>query len=126
MAEVNGEPAGFMIIVPDFHHAFKAIGNGRLLPTGLFKLLAAKSTPPHGPHHDSRRESGVSPARHFRALRARDVSSRQRHSTITGAEASWILEDNDKLEPAARPHRRQRVSPLADLRSADSGDAHGT
>ena len=42
MAEVDGEPAGFMIIVPDFHHAFKAIGNGRLLPTGLFKILAAK------------------------------------------------------------------------------------
>jgi hypothetical protein len=42
MAEVNGEPAGFMIIVPDFHHAFKSVGNGRLLPTGLIKILAAK------------------------------------------------------------------------------------
>lgn len=30
VAEVNGEPAGFMIIVPDFHHAFKAVGNGRI------------------------------------------------------------------------------------------------
>ena len=42
MAEVDGEPAGFMVIVPDYHHAYKAIGNGRLLPTGLVKLLRAK------------------------------------------------------------------------------------
>ena len=42
MAEVDGEPAGIMIIVPDLHHVYKAIGNGRLFPTGLFKLLAMK------------------------------------------------------------------------------------
>ena len=45
MAEVNGEPAGFMVIVPDFHMAFKAVGNGRLLPSGLFKI-ARRQTPP--------------------------------------------------------------------------------
>lgn len=46
IAEVNGEPAGFILCLPDIHVAFQKI-NGRLttwgLPIGLAKLLYYKS-----------------------------------------------------------------------------------
>jgi GNAT superfamily N-acetyltransferase len=113
MAEVNGDPAGFMIIVPDFHHAFKAIGNGRLLPTGLFKLLAAKSRLRTGrimilgakPEY---RRRGIF------ALFANEMFRRGAAYDAVGAEASWILEDNDKLTKplaslGAKEYRRWRI-----------------
>ena len=125
MAEVNGEPAGFMIIVPDFHHAFKAVGNGRLLPDRTLQAPRRQATPPQRSHHDPRRKGRVSAARHFRAVRQRDVSSARKAFDVTGAEASWILEDNDKLNRPLHRTRRQGVSPVADLRSAHS-DARTT
>ncbi len=113
MAEVNGDPAGFMIIVPDFHHAFKAIGNGRLLPTGLFKLLAAK------PRLRSGRIMilGAKPEYRRRgifALFASEMFRRGAAYNAVGAEASWILEDNDALNKpleslGAKEYRRWRI-----------------
>ena len=113
MAEVNGEPAGFMIIVPDFHHAFKAVGNGRLLPTGLFKLLAAKKKLRTGRimilgAKEEFRKRGIF------ALFAAEMFRRGREFGAIGAEASWILEDNDKLNKplesmGAKEYRRWRV-----------------
>jgi hypothetical protein len=113
MAEVNGEPAGFMIIVPDFHHAFKAIGNGRLLPSGLFKLLAAKKRIKTGrvmilgakPEYRNR---GIF------ALFANEMFRRGKEIDAVGAEASWILEDNDRLNKpleamGAKEYRRWRI-----------------
>ena len=38
IAEVNGEPAGFSMTLPDYNQALKH-ANGRLFPFGLFKLL---------------------------------------------------------------------------------------
>lgn len=38
IAEVNGEPAGFSMALPDYNQALKRI-NGRLFPWGIFKLL---------------------------------------------------------------------------------------
>jgi len=39
IAEVRGEPVGFGLALPDVHQAFKKIPDGKLLPTGLLKLL---------------------------------------------------------------------------------------
>ena len=113
MAEVNGEPAGFMIIVPDFHHAFKAVGNGRLLPTGVFKLLAAKKRLKTGRimilgAKAEYRRRGIF------ALFAHEMFRRGRAFGAVGAEASWILEDNDKLNRpleamGAKEYRRWRI-----------------
>jgi hypothetical protein len=113
MAEVDGKPAGFMIIVPDFHEAFKAIGNGRLLPTGLFKLLAAKSRIRSG------RIMILGARAEFRqrgifALFAHEMFRRGREFGGVGAEASWILEDNDRLNRplqslGATEYRRWRI-----------------
>ena len=113
MAEVNGEPAGFMIIVPDFHHAFKQVGNGRLLPTGLLKILAAKRQLRSGRimilgAKSEYRRRGIF------ALFANEMFQRAKAFGITGAEASWILEDNDKLNRpltalGAKEYRRWRI-----------------
>ncbi len=113
MAEVDGEPAGFMIIVPDFHHAFKAVGNGRLFPTGLLKILAAKRRLRSG------RIMILGAKAEFRsrgifALFAHEMFRRGKAYGAVGAEASWILEDNDKLvKPiealGAKEYRRWRL-----------------
>ena len=113
MAEVNGEPAGFMIIVPDFHHAFKSVGNGRLLPTGLIKILAAKRRLRSGRimilgAKAEYRRRGIF------AVFANEMFERAKAFGITGAEASWILEDNDKLNRplvslGAKEYRRWRI-----------------
>lgn len=113
VAEIDGEPAGFMIIVPDFHRTFKEIGNGRLLPTGLFKLLGAKKKLRTGrimilgakPEY---RNSGIF------ALFASEMFRRGRAVGAVGAEASWILEDNDRLNKplesmGAKEYRRWRI-----------------
>lgn len=96
MAEVNGVPAGFMVLVPDYHHAFKRIGNGRLLPFGIFKLLAAKK------HIRTGRIMilGVKPeyrSRSIFALFAHELYRRGKAFGITSGEASWILEDNPAM-----------------------------
>jgi hypothetical protein len=113
MAEVNGQPAGFMIIVPDYHHAFKAIGNGRLLPTGIFKLLAAKKRIKTGRimilgAKAEYRNRGIF------ALFANEMFRRGKEIDGVGAEASWILEDNDRLNKpleamGAKEYRRWRI-----------------
>ena len=113
MAEIDGEPAGFMIIVPDFHHVFKAIGNGRLLPTGLFKLLRAKSRITSGRimilgAKAEYRNHGIF------ALFAHEMFRRGKAFNKSGGEASWILEDNEKLvRPlealGAKEYRRWRI-----------------
>jgi GNAT superfamily N-acetyltransferase len=113
MAEVNGEPAGFMIIVPDFHHAYKTIGNGRLLPTGLFKLLAAK------PRLRTGRIMILGAKAEYRnrgifGLFTSEMVRRAKTYGMVGAEASWILEDNDKLNRpleslGAKEYRRWRI-----------------
>ena len=113
IAEVNGDPAGFLIVLPDYHRAFKAIGNGRLLPTGIFKILAAK-----------RRLTSVRimilgvkaryRTRSIFPLFANEIDRRGRARGATTGEASWILEDNEKLNrPLAalglKEYRRWRI-----------------
>ena len=113
IAEVNGDPAGFVIIVPDYHRAYKAIGNGRLLPTGIFKLLSAKRR-----LHEGRIMILGIKAEYRRraifALFADEMFRRGMQYGWTGGEASWILEDNDALNRpmaalGATEYRRWRI-----------------
>jgi hypothetical protein len=113
IAEVNGDPAGFMIIVPDYHHAYKAIGSGRLLPWGIFKILAAKRRLRVG------RIMILGVKAEYRkraifALFADEMVRRGKAFGGIGAEASWILEDNDALNRpmaamGAKEYRRWRI-----------------
>jgi GNAT superfamily N-acetyltransferase len=113
IAEVDGVPAGFMIIVPDYHHAFKAVGNGRLFPTGIFKILAHKKQIRSGRimilgAREEYRKRGIF------ALFAHEMFERGRAFGVSGAEASWVLEDNDRLNRplvaiGAKEYRRWRI-----------------
>ena len=96
MAEVGGKPAGFMLIVPDFNQVLKRIKTGRLLPTGLIRLLLAKSRLRSG------RIMALGIKREFRnrmifPLFVLESYRRGLAYGAAGAEASWILEDNELL-----------------------------
>ena len=112
-AEVDGRPAGFAIALPDFHLLFKRIGNGRLFPTGLFTLLAGR--------RDIRtlRMMVLGVRKEYRtrgifALFAHELIRRGLEAGMTGAEASWVLEDNVLMNRplaamGATPYRRWRL-----------------
>ena len=93
IAEVDGKPAGFMLALPDLNHVFKRIPNGRLFPTGIFKLLIGKKMV-----KQTRIVTlGVKPE--FRgsgifALFTFEAFERAHKYGYLAGEASWILEDN--------------------------------
>jgi hypothetical protein len=96
MAEVGGKPAGFMLIVPDFNQVLKRIKSGRLFPTGAIKLLLGKSALRSG------RVMALGIKREFRTgsifpLFVYESFRRGKAYGAVGAEASWILEDNELL-----------------------------
>jgi hypothetical protein len=112
-AEVNGVPAGIAIAVPDYHEIFKRIPDGRLLPTGIFKLLTGAK------RLRTARVLVLGVKKEFRtrsifALFLDEFMRRGRQYGMTGAEASWVLEDNVLLNRplesiGARPYRRWRI-----------------
>lgn len=113
VAEIAGEPAGFMLCVPDFNIVFKRIRNGRLLPFGLPKILLGKSRLRTGRImalgiKEQFRTGSVLPVfMHEAARRAIAYGS-------TGAEASWILEENQAVRQptesfGGRIYRRWRI-----------------
>ena len=113
LAEVNGRPAGFMLCAPDFNVVFKRIPNGRLLPFGLVKILRAKSRIRTGRilalgiREEFRTGSVLPVFMHEATRRAIAYGS-------PGAEASWILEDNQAMRQpleafGGRVYRRWRV-----------------
>ena len=124
LAEVNGQPAGFMLCSPDFNAVFKKIRSGRLFPFGLFRILWAKSRIRTGRilalgiKAEFRTSSVLPVFMHEATRRAMAYGS-------PGAEASWILEDNQAMRQplealGGRLYRRWRVyecSTLAALAS---------
>ncbi len=93
VAEVAGEAVGFMIVVPDFNVLFKRIRTGRLFPFGWLTLLLGKRQLRSG----RVMLLGVAPAFRSRSifqLFTHEVFRRGKAFQATGAEASWILEDN--------------------------------
>jgi GNAT superfamily N-acetyltransferase len=92
LAEVEGEPVGFALALPDYNQVLRRI-NGRLFPLGLFKLLW------HRRHINAARvlTLGLKPA--FRRmgidamlyLRLWEEALKNNYAAV---ECSWILEDN--------------------------------
>jgi GNAT superfamily N-acetyltransferase len=112
-AEVAGKPAGFMLVLPDFNLVIKRIPNGRLLPTGLIKLLLGKRRIRSG------RVMALGVKREYRrtdvfALLVDELYRRGTAYGMTRAEASWVLEDNELMNRpmramGARQYRRWRI-----------------
>lgn len=113
IAEKNGKPAGFMLALPDFNHIFKRIPNGKLLPTGIFKLLIGK----HMMKTVRIITLGVKPE--FRgsgifAAFTHESFVRAKKYGLVGGEPSWILEDNEAMNKpwtdlGAPLYRRWRI-----------------
>jgi GNAT superfamily N-acetyltransferase len=113
MAEVDGKAAGFMLAIPDFNYIFKRIPNGKLFPTGIFKLLIGKKL------LKTVRiiTLGVKPE--FRgtgifALFTYEAFERAKKFGYVAGEASWILEDNAAMNKpwqdlGAPLYRRWRI-----------------
>ncbi len=96
IAEVDGKPAGFMLAVPDINYILARNPSGKLLPTGIFKLLFGKKlvkfvriiTLGVKPEH---RGNGIFALFTYEAFR------RAQKFGYLGGEASWILEDNVEM-----------------------------
>lgn len=113
-AEVDGEPAGFIVGLADLNQVFKTIPNGGLFPTGLFKLLTFKK------RVDRMRVPTMGVKKKFRRLGLETLLYRkcQLNAEETGiyktCEASWILEDNINmnkplLKMGFRPYKTYRI-----------------
>ena len=113
LAEIDGVPAGFMLVLPDFNQIFKRIPNGKLLPTGLFKLLFGKKNL----RGFRVLLLGVKPefrSRSIFQLFVHEVFRRGRAYGATDGELSWVLEDNHLMtQPMdairAPEYRRWRI-----------------
>lgn len=92
IAEVDGEPVGFALALPDFNQALKHV-NGRLFPFGIFKLLWYRRK------IDTLRvlTLGLKPGYRNKGIDAMLYLHIFREGVAAGfkqAECSWILEDN--------------------------------
>lgn len=113
VAEIDGKPAGFFLAIPDYNEIFKRIGNGRLLPTGIFKLLTGKMKL----HNGRVLLLGVKPEYRTRSLVAvllNEILERGYQTGVRFGEASWVLEDNIAMRRplerlGAKVYRRWRV-----------------
>ncbi len=112
IAEIEGQPVGFLVALPDTNVAAKAC-NGRLFPFGWWKFLAAlKRT-----HTIRVITLGVVPEQRRIGLDLMMMHEVTRCGIAAGfdaCEASWILEDNrdmpGPLETMGfRPYRRYRI-----------------
>jgi len=93
IAEFDGKPAGFMLALPDINYILKRIPNGKLLPTGILKLLFGRRflktvrVITLGVKKEFRR-AGI-----FSLFTVESFTRAKKYNIIAG-EASWILEDN--------------------------------
>ncbi len=98
IAEVNDQPAGFSLALPDYNQALKHI-NGRLFPFGLLKLwwysrkIDCARIMVMGVVHEYQRR-GIDAIFYIRTFDAGTARG------YTWGEMSWILEDNDMMKRA--------------------------
>lgn len=105
IAEVRGEPAAFSLALPDVNQVFKKVKDGKLFPTGIFKLLWNLKGPGKRKTINrcriltlgikkAYREFGVGPLLYAEYLK------RGPENGYPVGEASWILEDNIPMNRA--------------------------
>lgn len=113
VAEVDGKPAGMMLVIPDYNRIFKRIRSGKLLPFGVFKLLLGKRKLRSGRAillgvKKEHRTRSIFP------LFMHEIVRRGLDYGLLSGEASWVLEDNllmnrPLLAMGATPYRRWRI-----------------
>lgn len=101
VGEVNGEAIGFLLAMPDYNRIFKKIPNGRLFPFGVFTFLLNKKK------INSLRVITLGIKQKYQplglgALFYLEIVRRGPECGYNSAEMSWVLEDNDQMNRAAR------------------------
>jgi GNAT superfamily N-acetyltransferase len=117
LAEVESQPVGFCVTLPDFNEAVRPL-NGRLtwcgLPTGLFKLLRGMKRIQSG----RMAILGLLPGYRRRGIAELLILQAFQYGKNTlgykGAELSWTLEDNDLINRTiesvgAKIYKRYRI-----------------
>lgn len=118
VAEVDGEPAAFIVALPNVNEAIRDL-RGRLLPLGWLKLLwrikarfpATVRVPLMGVRRRFQ-QTRMGPALAFLVIDA--VRSEVRRRGVRHAELSWVLEDNAGMRSiiesiGGRAYKRYRV-----------------
>jgi GNAT superfamily N-acetyltransferase len=96
IAEVDGKPAAFFMVVPDYNQVLQRL-NGRLLPFGVFKFLwySHRITDIRGITlgvKEEYRRKGIEGLLYLESFRAAKRRGYKR------AEMSWVLEDNSLVQ----------------------------
>ncbi len=99
IAEHDGKPIGFSLFLPDINIALKKISRGRLLPTGILKLLYYKSQIKQGRVItlgvvEKYRRMGIDAILYSKSV---ETARRKQYKF---ADASWILENNIPMNRA--------------------------
>ena len=105
MADLDGKPVGFSVTLPDVNQALMKVKDGKLLPTGLIKLLWHMKGPFKRKTITQTRvvilgikkahqELGLGPLFYV------ESSRRAKAGGYLGGEASWVLEDNIPMNRA--------------------------
>lgn len=107
IVEVGGEPAGFALTLPDVNQVFKKVPDGKLLPTGLFKLLWHLKGPGRRGTVNRLRILTLGIKKKFQTLGIGPVLYTEYFKMgpklgYKVGEASWILEDNGPMNKALR------------------------
>jgi len=96
LAEHEGKVIGFALAIPDINQILISIKRGRLLPTGIFKLLFGKSKINYV------RVLALGVVEGYRKMGIEacfyaDIIQQAAAKNIKGGEASWILENNELM-----------------------------
>ncbi len=99
IVELNGEPVGFAVSLPDINPALQRLPDGRLLPLGLAKLLLL--TKFAGMREVRTLLMGVRKSCHGRAFfipPVLETIERSVHYGYQASETSWILDNNHRVK----------------------------
>ncbi|MES2849218.1 MAG: hypothetical protein V4685_09185 [Bacteroidota bacterium] len=113
LAEHNGKVIGFALAIPDINQILIKIKRGRLLPTGIFKLLLGKSKI----NYVRVLALGVIEGYRKMGIEAcfyANIIEQAAAKKIKGGEASWILEKNELMNNGliklnAKVYKRYRI-----------------
>lgn len=113
VAEVDGEIVGFMLMARDLNRVLRDVPSGRLWPTTLFRLATRLPKVRHGRVlllglRSEYRHRGLFPLFLHEAARLANETG------FGGAEASWVLDDNEGLTApfdamGLRQYKRWRI-----------------
>lgn len=105
---IHGEPCGFSAVLPDLNMVLRKIPTGKLLPTGIFKLLLGQKKINRG------RLLVLGIKKKYQHLGLGSIFYTETHTRghglgYTGGELSWILESNHTLINTLKQVNAQRA-----------------